>query len=499
MDQDLLSVQQARDAVVQAYRAYETLKTFNQEKTDKIVAAMAEAILPHAERLAKMAVEDTGFGRYEDKIVKNKFATVSVHEYIRDMKTAGYIRRDEQSGIAEIAVPMGVVAAIIPSTNPTSTAIYKALISIKSRNSVVMSPHPKAVRCIAETSRILAEAASAAGAPEGAVVCLQNATMEATHELWTHKKTAVILATGGTGLVRAAYSSGKPAYGVGPGNVPAFVERTADIAKAVRDIIAGKSFDWGTLCSSEQSMLVDAPVREQVISELRKNGAHLCTAEEKQQVAAVLVQPNGAVNPELVGRSPQHIARTAGFPVPESTRALIVFLNDVGREEPLSCEKLSPVLGFYTVNGWQEGCDLAIRLLKFGGLGHTLSLHSKDEKVIDAFALEKPAFRIIVNSPSTMGAVGLTTGLAPAMTLGPGSWGGSITSDNITPMHLVHIKRVAREIRSAEEVRESFVTSAIIAAPVSAPAAPEPADENVIDIDEIHQLMNRFEQERKTR
>ena len=496
-DKDLQSIQEARNLVEAANRAGEQLKKFSQEQIDRIVDAIAEATVPHAESLAKMAVEETGFGRVEDKTTKNLFASVNVHRYIRPLRTVGFLSDDPDNKVQEIAVPMGVVAAIIPSTNPTSTAIYKALISLKAGNSVVMSPHPSARKCIQETCRIMDEAARKAGAPEGSIGCLSLPTLAGTRELWSHKHTAVILATGGSGLVKAAYSAGKPAYGVGPGNVPAFIERSADIKKAVRDIIAGKSFDWGTVCASEQSMVVDAPVREEVIRELKKNNTYLCNEEEKRKLEQLMIMQNGGLNPKIVGKSPQFIASESGFGVPDNIRTLVVFLNEVGKEEPLSCEKLSPVLGFYTVNGWEEGCEYSIRILHHGGVGHTMAIHSQNKDIIRRFGLEKPAFRIVVNSPATHGAIGLTTGVPPAMTLGPGTWGGSITSDNITPMHLVNIKRLAWETQSLDElVQNNMQAKAAAIKPVPAVKGDD-TREAVIDESEVEKIIASFVSERK--
>jgi len=447
MDRDLASIQEVRDMLSAARSAADQFKTFTQDQVDRIVGAMAAAGLNHAKRLARMAHEETGFGRIEDKTTKNVFCSKHLLEHIGPLKTCGVISHDEARRIHEIAVPMGIVAALIPCTNPTSTAIFKAIISLKGRNAVVMSPHPKAKGCILETVRLLHDAACSVGAPRNLVQCMSLPTLEGTQELMRNKLTSVILATGGSDMVRAAYSAGKPAYGVGPGNVPAYVDRTADVAKAARDIVAGKSFDWGTVCASEQSVVADRPIAGKLMEELRRAGAHFLTAEEKARLQVVMVDKKGHINPEIVGRSPQHIGGLAGLKVPPAARCLVVMLDDVGPKDPLSCEKLSPVLGFYVAEGWKAGCDLSVRLLQYGGVGHTFAIHCQDPDVVMEFGLHKPAFRIIVNSPSTHGAIGYTTGLAPSMTLGPGTWGGSITSDNVGPLHLVNIKRVAWELR----------------------------------------------------
>jgi len=446
-DSDLLSIQEARRCAEKARDAFLTFAEFSQEAVDAVVRAVALAAFSAADVLAKMAVEETGFGKYEDKILKNIFASRDVYHYIKSMKTVGIIARDDKRKVYEIAEPMGVVAGITPSTNPTSTAIYKTLIALKARNAIVLAPHPAATQCVVASVRIMMEAAQKAGAPPHLVQTMTIASLPGTTELMKHKLTNVILATGGMGLVKAAYSSGKPAYGVGPGNVPAYIDRSAQIDKAVADIVAGKSFDNGTICASEQSIVCDSPVKDQVVSELKKQQCYLCSDEERAKLQSVMIQPGGAVNPNIVGREAALIAEKAGIRVPQETRALVVFLDGVGKEHPLSCEKLSPVLSFYTADGWEAGCRRCIEILKFGGMGHTLSIHCQDEQVITQFGLHKPAFRICVNTSASHGAIGYTTSIAPALTLGPGTFAGSITSDNISPMHLIHIKRLAYETR----------------------------------------------------
>ncbi len=415
---------------------------------DRIVTAVARAAAANAESLARAAVDETRMGVYEHKVIKNRFASEFLLDYILPMRTVGVLREDAKRGVRDLAVPMGVVGAIIPTTNPTSTAIYKALISIKARNAIVMSPHPRATRCVVETCRVMEEAAVGAGAPPGLINSMSEPTLEGTNALMRHKRTAVILATGGTDLVRAVYTAGKPAYGVGPGNVPAIIERTARIGKAVADIVDGKTFDAGVLCSAENSVVCDAPIEREVREAFRRERAHFCSPEEKRALERAMIPPGGkGIEAEVVGQQPAVIARRAGFAIPEGTKLLIVNLTAVGRADPLSREKLSPVLGFFVENGWEACCQRAIELLRFGGLGHSLGIHCEDQRIIDRFFAEKPAFRIIVNSNVALGAVGYTTGFAPAMTLGPGAWGGSITSDNVTPLHLINIKRLGTEIR----------------------------------------------------
>ena len=442
-NQDLLSIQEARELLIQAHEAQEALREFDQARIDRIVEAMARAGLENAQRLATLAVEETGIGVVADKVVKNQFAAQNVAAYIREMRTVGIIHEDPARKVVEIAEPMGVVVGLVPTTNPTSTVIYKALISLKSRNSIVFSPHPRAAKCTCEAARIMAEAALAAGAPQGVVGCLTLTTKEATDELMHHKLTAVILATGGSAMVKAAYSAGKPAYGVGPGNVPAFIERTADIPQAVTDILASKTFDNGTICASEQSIIADAPIAEQVIAELKRQGGYFLTETEVPLLEKTVMLPAGGVNPKVVGQSPKVIAEMAGIAIPEKTRVLMARLSGVGKKYPLSAEKLCPVLAFYTEADWQKACERCYELLEFGGIGHSLVIHSQNDRVIREFALKKPVFRILVNTPSSQGAIGLTTGLAPALTLGCGTWGGSITADNVGPLHLINRKRLA--------------------------------------------------------
>ena len=443
MDRDLESIQQARSLLDKAFQAQSHLAQFSQDQVDSVVRQMAEAGLGAAEKLARMAVEETGFGNVADKILKNKFGSEFVHEAIKDLRTVGIIREVKRKGILEIASPVGVIAAIIPSTNPTSTTINKALIALKGRNTIVFSPHPSAAGCIQEAARILSEAAIAAGAPEGAIGCLSHSTIEGTRELMSHRKTALILATGGHGLVKAAYSVGKPAFGVGPGNVPAYVESSADIPQAIQDIFAGKCFDNGTLCSSEQAIVTDAAVKDRVIEEIKHNGGHFLDEQEIQALGQVVVTTKRTVNPKIVGKPAATIAALAGIRIPEGTRVLVAPLSGVGRDYPLSMEKLSPILAFYVENNWQAACDRCIELINYGGLGHTLAIHSKNDEIIRQFGLQKPVFRIVVNTQAALGAVGYTTQLFPSMTLGCGSLGGNITSDNISPLHLINIKRVA--------------------------------------------------------
>jgi acetaldehyde dehydrogenase (acetylating) len=448
-DRDLTSMAEARTLARAARVAQAQLAELPQERIDAIVDAMAAAVQPEVEALARMACEETGFGVFADKITKNRFAAERVYEFIKPMRTVGVLRRDEARKIIEIAEPFGVVAAIVPSTNPTSTAIYKILIALKARCAIVISPHPSAARCISRAAEIMAAAAARAAAPAGVIGWMQTVTLEGTQELMRQREVAVILATGGLGLVRAAYSAGKPAYGVGPGNAPCYVHQSADVAKAASDIILGKSFDNGLLCSSPNSIVADRAIDGALKAALTANGGYFLPPADAQKLAAVLVTPQRLPNPTLVGKTALEIAGIVGITAPPGTRALIAVLEGVGRDHPLSIEKLCPVLSYYVVDDWRAGCERCKEILRYGGMGHTMSVHATDDQVVLEFGLHKPAFRIVVNTPTTHGSVGLTTGLDPAMTLGCGGYGGNITSDNISPLHLLNIKRVAYELRPA--------------------------------------------------
>ncbi|MBP6003064.1 MAG: aldehyde dehydrogenase family protein [Pyrinomonadaceae bacterium] len=442
-DNDLISQQEARDAVDAARTAFDVVMRFDQAKIDAICDAMAGVALANAARLGQMAHEETGFGKADDKREKNRFAAEDVWNYFRSLKTVGVV--SETKNIVEIASPRGVVAAIIPSTNPTSTAIFKIIIAIKSRNTIVLSPHPSAKNCIAETARVMRSEGIKHGLPANAIQCLTVSSIEGTETLMKHKSTAVILATGGTGLVRAAYSSGKPAFGVGPGNVPSFIERTANVQKAVADILTGTCFDNGTICASEQSVVVDAPVEGSVREQFKAQGGHFLNSAEAEAVGKILLTPQRTLNPEIVGRSASHIADLAGISIPDGTRCLIADCAGVGREYPWSVEKLSPTLAFFVVDGVEQGAERCHEILQFGGMGHTAGMHTQDRAAAIKYGEQMPVARVIINSPTTHGAIGFSTDLSPSMTLGCGSWGGNVTSDNVSPLHLMDIKRVAFE------------------------------------------------------
>lgn len=453
-DYDLQSVQETRNLARQAKLAQTQLAKFNGEQIDKIIRNMVKAAEENAASLAKLAVEETGFGKVEDKIFKNHFASTELYEFIKPMQTIGVIKDDKVNKVMEIAEPVGLLMGIIPSTNPTSTAIYKSIIAIKSRNGIVFSPHPSALKCTLQAARLMNDAAVAAGAPANIIGCISKPSMAATDELMKCDEVAMIIATGGSAMVKAAYSAGRPALGVGPGNVPAYIERTANISKAVKNIIVSKTFDNGTICASEQSVIVEECIRDQVMEEFRRQGGYFMTSAETNQVAKKLFVRGHAMNAKMVGRSAAVIADNAGITIPPGTKVLLGEQQGVGEEYPLSYEKLTTVLAFYTVQDWQEACDLSFKLLNNGGVGHSLSIHTENHEMVMKFA-EKPVFRILVNTSSSQGGVGASTGLSPAFTLGCGTWGGSATSDNVTPMHLINIKRVAYGIKDFTETAAS--------------------------------------------
>ena len=487
VDKDLVSVQQARDLVEAAHRAQAEIAQFDQAKIDRICGAMAAAALREASRLGAMAVEETGYGIPDDKREKNRFAAEDVWNYFRGLRTKGVV--SESKDVVEIASPRGVVAGIIPSTNPTSTAIFKILIAIKSRNAVVLSPHPSAAKCINETARVMKEAGIKEGLPADAIGCMTSATIEGTEALMKHKQTAVILAPGGIGLVRAAYSSGKPAFGVGPGNVPVCIERSADVAKAVQDILTGKCFDNGTICASEQAVVCDAPIEQAVREQFKAQGGHFLSASEAEQLAKVVATPQRSLNPGIVGKSVEVIAKMAGLNVPAGTRCLLADVAGVGRDYPLSMEKLSPILAFYVADGLAACVKLSQQVLGYGGMGHTAGIHTRSREAAVQFGADMPASRITVNTPTTHGAIGFSTALPPSMTLGCGSWGGNVTSDNVGPLHLMDIKRVAFETRPVKSARPA------VSMPASAarPSVAEPAVAGgKINRQEIAAIVDRF-------
>src|SRR3954453_6644046 len=478
-DKDLQSIQEVRTKVDKAHAAWLKYRDFNQEQVDAIVERMAAAARAHARRLADLAVEETGYGNKESKYVKNLLCSDWLPKRMRGMKTIGILRELPDERIVEIGVPVGVVAAILPTTNPTSTAIYKILVSLKAGNGIVLSPHPRAHRCTCETAAILYRAALEAGAPEDIIGCVDTATIEGTNALMRHERTGVILSTGGAGIVKAAYSSGKPAFGVGPGNVPVLVDTSADLDDAIPKIVAGKSFDYGTVCSSEQAIVAEHGMREGIVSRLKAQKAYFADAAQTQALGKLLMMPSWTVNPACVGQSPQKIAKMAGFEVSADTTIICAEIGGVGKQHPLSAEKLSPVLSLLFVNDWKAALDACFGLLKFGGAGHTAAIYSKNDARTREYAMRMPANRILVNTPAPQGSTGITTNVFPSMTLGCGAVAGNITSDNVGPQHLINIKRLAYVVRKPEEAFEMPLDYNL--APDSpAPVAVGPIDRNAV-------------------
>ncbi len=399
-----------------------------------------------------MAAEETGYGVPLHKKLKNEFGSRIVWESIKDIKTVGVIRHDPQRKVYEIAWPMGVVAALTPSTNPTSTAMAKTLMAVKARDAIIIAPHPAAVHCSYETTQLMARAAESEGAPPGLINCMQNISLPGTQELMRHYRVALILATGGSAMVQAAHSVGKPAYGVGPGNVPVYVDRSADIERAAQYIVASKAFDFSTICSTEQAVVADRPIARRLSQLMEAEGAYFVDDHQADALRKLLFHSDGTINSITVGKSPQYLAAMAGIDIPSSARILVARISKTGRAEPLSREKLTTVLGWYEADGWEAGCERCIQLIQFGGRGHSQIIHANDEKVVMAFGLEKPVFRIAVNTMGTLGAIGYSTGLMPSMTLGSGGIGGSITGDNVTVYHLFNVKRLAFEIKTPPEI-----------------------------------------------
>ncbi|MCL6584903.1 MAG: bifunctional acetaldehyde-CoA/alcohol dehydrogenase [Anoxybacillus sp.] len=432
--------------VANAQKALEKFRNYDQETIDKIVKEMALAGLDQHMPLAKMAVEETKRGVYEDKIIKNIFATEYIYHNIKYDKTVGIIRENPHEGIVEIAEPVGVIAGVTPVTNPTSTTMFKALISIKTRNPIIFAFHPSAQKCSSEAARVLRDAAIKAGAPEYCIQWIETPSLEATQQLMTHPGVSLILATGGAGMVKSAYSSGKPALGVGPGNVPCYIEKTANIKRAVNDLILSKTFDNGMICASEQAVIIDKEIYDQVKKEMIDNRCYFLNEEEKKKVEKLVINEDKcAVNPDIVGKPAYEIAKMAGVDVPKDTKMLVAELKGVGPQYPLSREKLSPVLACYKVNSTEEGLKRCEEMLAFGGLGHSAVIHSDDQDVITQFGQRMKAGRIIVNAPSSQGAIGdIYNAYIPSLTLGCGTFGGNSVSTNVGAIHLINIKKMAK-------------------------------------------------------
>ena len=451
LDMDLKARQEARCLAKRAGQAAERLAAFSQEQLDAIVEAVAKAFYEAADQLAEEAVRETGFGNARDKREKNHFASQRVCDAMRGMKTVGILRGNEQEKLMEIGVPVGPIAAIVPSTNPTSTVCYKALISLKAGCSIVFSPHPKALECTTKAAKLVALAAQSAGAPEGAVSCLTIPSLDGCRELMAAPEIRLILATGGPAMVRSAYSSGKPAIGVGAGNGPAYIHRSADVSHALDCIVKSKSFDYGTICASEQSIIVEKDMEQTVKAAAEKKGFYFMNTEEAGRLAKLLFKPNGTLNPAIVGKPALQLAQMAGFSVPNTTKVLVAREQEAGPTRPYSMEKLCPVLAFFVMDSEDAVLSKAIEVLKHEGSGHTFAMHATDKAVVEKFALQIPVSRFLVNTPAALGGIGATTKLFPALTLGCGAVGGSSSSNNISPMDLVNIRRVAWDVEKAAE------------------------------------------------
>ena len=456
MDKDLRSIQEVRDLLERAWTAQRALAAMDQEDLDRVTAAISKAGAEQARRLAQMAVEETGYGRVEDKTLKNRFAALTLYDAIKEEKTHGILAQDQERRTIDIGVPVGPVAGLVPSTNPTSTVIYKAMICMKAGNPIIFSPHPSAIQCISETVKVVSEAARQAGAPEGAVSCIATPTLEATSALMKHDHTRLILATGGAAMVKAAYSSGTPAIGVGAGNGPAYIHPSADVRLAVKHILDSKTFDNGTICASEQSIVVERATEGAVTAELRAQGAYLLDEGEREKLSRFILRPNGTMNPAIVGRSVEALARLAGLDkVPPTARVLVAREDGVGKGHPYSSEKLGLILAYYVEDSQRSALDRCVEILEWEGAGHTFAIHCADETVVKQFAAAVPASRVLVNTPASLGGIGATTCLFPALTLGCGAVGGSSSSNNIGPLDLINIKRVAWGVKELEELRDS--------------------------------------------
>jgi acetaldehyde dehydrogenase (acetylating) len=453
MDRDLRSIAQARELALRAKEAADAWAHASQAEVDRAVEAVALAGRRAARELAELSVRVTGYGRPDHKEIKNRFNTTEVYEAIAPLTTVGILSSCPEIGVVEVAEPVGVIAALIPTTNPVSTVFFKSLIAVKARNAIVLAPHPRAADASAAAAEVVIRALRSVGAPDGLVSCMTEIDLAGTNELMHHHRVSLVLATGSLAMVRAAYSSGKPTYAVGPGNVPSYVHASvADLEDAVGGILASATFDHGTPCASEQALIVDRAIEGRVRQRLESLGARFLTEAEAERLVPVCVTPQGTIHPECVGQPAAVLAERAGIRVDPATTVLVVSPRGVGRDHPLSMEILTSMLKWYPVSGPEEGIARAGELLRYGGDGHTAAIWATDERVIASYAAAARAFRVLVNTPSAFGAMGATAGLPPSFMLGTGTWGGSITADNIGPLHLINRKRVARGIRSWREV-----------------------------------------------
>lgn len=443
MEKDKLISNEVDLLVTHAQQALVDYMDYSQDKIDEIVAKVSVAAIDAHGSLAKMAVEETGRGVFEDKATKNLFSVEYVINHMRHLKTVGIISENKVTGITEIADPVGVICAVTPVTNPTSTTIFKALIALKTRNPIVFAFHPNAQKCSLEAARIIRDAAIKAGAPKHCIGWIENPSLENTNQLMNHDGVATILATGGNAMVKAAYSCGKPALGVGAGNVPAYIEKTADIKQAINDIVMSKAFDNGMVCASEQAVIMDKEIYSEAVAEFKKLHTFLCNTEQKQMLEKFMFPDGVKLNPYVVGKSASHIAERAGFNVPANTNILLVECKSVGKDEPLTREKLSPVLALLKAKDSTEGINLSKAMVELDGLGHSAVIHTNVDAIKKSFGLELKAIRIIVNSPATFGGIGnVYNRFIPSLTLGCGSYGKNSVSDNVSAIHLLNIKRI---------------------------------------------------------
>ncbi|MGI6751786.1 MAG: aldehyde dehydrogenase family protein [Anaerovoracaceae bacterium] len=461
IDYDLLSIQESRILVENAKEAHHKLLTFPQEKLDRIVESMASEVSKHLLELAKMSREETDYGIWEDKYIKNRFTCEYVLNAIRDMHCVGILGEDKAKGTMEVGVPVGIIVALPPATSPVSTTIYKAFMAVKTGNAMIFSPHPRARETMGKVLDILIGTALENGLPEGALSYLHTVTPAGTQELMNHPSTSLILNTGVPAMLKGAYKSGKPVIYGGAGNGPAFIERTADVKQAVKDIIFSKTFDNGIVSAAEQSIVVDRCIEDEVRREFKNNGAYFMTEEEADKLGSLIFRVDGSLDPEMVGKSAQELAQKAGFYISPDVVLLLSEQIYVFDTNPYSREKLCPVLAYYIEDDWMQACEKCIELLVSERNAHTLVIHSNDEEVIRQFALKKPVGRVLVNTPATFGSMGATTNLFPSMTLGSGLVGEGITSDNVTPMNLIYVRKVGYGVRKTEDLIKSIKDSRV--------------------------------------
>lgn len=458
IDNDLLSIQEARILVENARDAQKMLATFPQKKLDEIVDRMAEEVNKHARELAVMSSDETDYGKWQDKYVKNKFISEYLPKKLKEMTCVGIINNDLQNKTMDVGVPVGVIIALCPATSPVSTTIYKALIAVKSGNAIIFSPNTRAKNTISKTLDIIIRAAEGYGLPEGAISYLHTITPAGTSELMNHKSSSLIINTGVLEMLQPAYQSGKSVIYGGSGNGPVFIERTADIKQAVHNIVISKTFDYGVVAGAEQSIVVDSCIAVEVKRELQLNGAYFMNQTEEKKLSSILFRSDGKIDKEMIGKSAQQLAKRAGFSIPEKVILLISEQKYVSESNPFSKELPCPVLAYFIEDDWMQACEKCIELLLSERHGHTLVIHSNDEEVIRQFALKKPVGRVLVNTPATLGSLGLTTNLFPALTLGSGSAGHGMTSDNVSPMNLIYIRKVGYGVRQPDQFVDGILT-----------------------------------------